>query len=278
MIERLATVSVLPARAVHVWTAHPKDFRDGQWFELASWLDASELLCSFRFSSEADRRAYILAHALRRLALSAVLAVPPAELVFSSEASGQPVLVNPPGELKIHFSHSRSRTMVACAVTCIGPVGIDVEVLDTGNADMSLLGRFMVLPDAQPCQAGPAVEQARQFFFYWTVLEAYWKAKGCGLSFANPAITCQKNRTGWFDLSLLAGTAWLACGQALALQSPADCAATLVLDASCFKAGSGNVEVVCHPATFFHDGSRSLKPQMAQHTQCSLKADVFLNV
>ena len=270
-------MSIYQARAVHVWTADPENVRDGQWPELASWLDATELLCSLRLSFEADRRSYILAHALRRLAVAELLAVPPAELVFSSEASGKPVLLNAPGEPKIHFSHSRSRSMVACAVTCIGPVGIDVEALDAGNADMGLLSRFMVLPDAQSCQAELASEQVRRFFFYWTVLEAYWKSRGCGLSFANPAIACQNNRTEWFDLSLSAGAAWLACGQAMALESPSDCVVTLVLDASCFTNGPGDVDVVRHQPAFFTDGGRTRKHPAVQDTPCGQDAEIFLN-
>ena len=270
-------VSIHQTKAVHVWAADPRDVRAGQWFELASWLDAAELLCSLRFSCEADRQAYILAHALRRLAVSEVLAVPPAELVFSSEASGKPVLVNAPGKPEIHFSHSRSRSMVACAVTCIGPVGIDVESVEAGSADMRLLSRFMVLPDARACHASLASDPARLFFFYWTVLEAYWKSRGCGLSFANPAITCQNNRTGWFDLSLSTGAGWLACGQAMALESPADCAAALVLDAVCFDTGAGDVEVIRHAPAFFQDGGQTTMPHAAQDPHRSQKAEAFLN-
>ena len=247
-------MSIHPARAVHVWTADPRDVKDGQWPALAHWLDAKELHCASRFASKTDRQAYILAHAVRRLAMSEVLGMPPCALVLSNEASGKPVLVNAPAEPQIHFSHSRRRSLVACAVSCVGPVGIDVEFADTSSADMELLKPFMVLPDVQGCQAIPASEQARLFFFYWTVLEAFWKSRGGGLSFANPAITCQENRTGWSDISLLQGRTWHACGRAMALPSPASSAVTLVLDASCFKAGQADVEVICHQPDFLKGG------------------------
>ena len=52
-----------------------------------SWLDAAESQYAARFAYQADRQAYTLAHALRRLAVSKVLAVLPAKLYFSSEAS-----------------------------------------------------------------------------------------------------------------------------------------------------------------------------------------------
>ena len=242
---------------MHVWTANPKDVASAQWPELASWLDAAELQSASRFANQADRQAYVLAHALRRLAMSEVLGVAPGALVFSSKASGQPVLVNAPAQPNIYFSHARRRSIVACAVSCIGPVGIDVEVVDAGNADMGLLKPFMVLPDVQGCQAISANEQARLFFFYWTVLEAFWKSRGSGLSFANPAITCQENRTGWSDILLSEGSAWHACGRAKALESPAGSATSLVLDASCFRSAPGDVKVIRHTPRFLQDGGQS---------------------
>ena len=133
-----------------------------------SWLDAAESQYAARFAYQADRQAYTLAHALRRLAVSKVLAVLLAKLYFSSEASGKPVLVNAPSKPKIYFSHSRSRNLVACAVTCVGPVGIDVEAVNASIADMRLLDRFVALPDQRMCQviklACRVIRQPRSFF------------------------------------------------------------------------------------------------------------------
>ena len=236
---------------MHVWMAQPQDIQDGQWPELASWLDAAELHCAQRFGHPADRQAYVLAHALRRLAVSGMLGMLPAELVFSSPAGRPPVLLNAPETPQIHFSHSRSRGLVACAVSGIGPVGIDVEVVDAGKADMRLLSRFMAMPGMPCSQAALAGDSAQRFFFYWTVLEAYWKARGCGLSLANPALGCPEQRAGWFELSQLAGGAWLACGRALVLPSPVDCAAALALDSSCLESAPEGVAVICHQPAFF---------------------------
>lgn len=244
-------MSIYPSRAVHVWTADPNDFDDAQWLELAGWLDVAESQYAARFTHQADRRAYTLAHALRRLAVSTVLAVPPARLVFSSEAGIKPLLLNAPGEPKIYFSHSRSRNLVACAVTCVGPVGIDVEAVDASIADMSLLSHFMVLPDVQAGEARLANDPSAQFFLYWTVLEAYWKSRGCGLSFANPSITFQPSHAGWFDVLLRDGNASLDGVRAMALDCPADCALALALDAGCFPFEPGNVEVIRRLPDFF---------------------------
>ncbi|CAN5361588.1 hypothetical protein BH10PSE16_BH10PSE16_39770 [soil metagenome] len=249
-------MSIHQAGEVHVWTAHPKDFDEAQWPGLAAWLVPFERFraCSFRL--EADRRAYILAHALRRLALASALAVPPGEVSFSSEASGKPVLTAPedPG---IYFSHAHTRSLVVCAVTRIGPVGIDVESLDGAKAEMDLLGGFVELPAAQRRAIERGHDAPRHFFIYWTLLEAYWKSRGTGLSFANPPIRCQKPGPGWFEVSPASGGASLACVLATALNSPPDCVASLVLDG---RRLAGEINLAYHAPTFFRLDEQALKP------------------
>lgn len=83
------------------------------------------------------------------------------------------------------------------------------------------------------------------------MLEAYWKSRGCGLSFANPSISFQPSRSGWFEVMVRGGNGWLVGGRAMALNFPAGCALALALDASCFMAESGDVEVIRHLPDFF---------------------------
>ena len=47
------------------------------------------------------------------------------------------------------------------------------------------------------------------------------------------------------------GNGWLVGGRAMALNFPAGCALALALDASCFMAESGDVEVIRHLPDFF---------------------------
>jgi phosphopantetheinyl transferase len=211
---------------VDVWTASPDDFDDDRLGVFSAMLDATERAKSSRFRQPADRRAYVLAHALRRVALARALQVAPADLVFASEANGKPVLTAPTGQ-DIYFSHSHSRALVACAVTRIGPVGIDVACTQDGDADLSLLAGLVELPDARQREAELGADPVQQFFFYWTALEAFCKANGRGLSSANPPIRCQKNQTGRFEIFSPA-SALFPEAQATALRAPAGCWITLV--------------------------------------------------
>ena len=213
---------------VQVWTASPDDFNDAEYGAFSALLDSAERARSRQFRQPVDSRAYVLAHALRRIALAQALQVAPAALVFSSEANGKPVL-SAPHNRDVYFSHSHSRALVACAVTHIGPVGIDVASTQDGEADLSLLAGLVDLPDAQRREAELGADPAQQFFFYWTCLEAFWKAAGCGLSSANPPIRCQKNQRGGFEIFLAKTGSGSPMAQVIALEAPAGCSATLVL-------------------------------------------------
>lgn len=213
---------------VQVWTASPDDFNDAEYGAFSALLDSAERARSHQFRQPVDRRAYVLAHAMRRIALAQALQVAPAALVFFSEANGKPVLTAPRNR-DIYFSHSHSRALVACAVTHLGPVGIDVASTQDGEADLSLLTGLVDLPDAQRRQAELGADPAQQFFFYWTALEAFWKAAGFGLSSANPPIRCQKDQRGRFEIFLAKTGSGSPMAQVIALKAPTGCSATLVL-------------------------------------------------
>ena len=80
---------VLQPREIQVWLTRPDEVPDGQWAALQAMLDAQEQARAARFKLETDRRAYVLAHALRRRALSQALAVEPSSLVFTEEPGGR---------------------------------------------------------------------------------------------------------------------------------------------------------------------------------------------
>ena len=73
---------------------------------------------------------------------------------------------------------TRSRGFVAFAISARGNVGIDVEAVQP-DPDRSLLVPFM-LPSA--------LQEDLDFHLQWTALEAFWKARGLGLSAEHPRI------------------------------------------------------------------------------------------
>jgi len=231
---------------VHIWTASPQALAPHQWPRLNAWLDPQERVQCLGFHHEADRHAYALAHALRRLAVARALGVAPALVAFSSTARRKPVLAAPPGS-SLHVSLSRSRALVACAVTRIGPVGIDVEPVVPAGADMGLLHGLVALPE-RPARAQPGT---KPFFFYWTLLEAYWKCRGTGLSLDQPALHFMQPAGPWLTLGTAPPGGPQAPGAVLArpLPVPPGCAAALALDAGPSGLAAPGIRLVQHPPT-----------------------------
>lgn len=192
--------TVRPA-PVQVWTASPGVLDDVQWSKLEALLDGAERTRADRFKLPADRRSYVLSHGLLRLALAHALATSPAAIVLSHHGSGKPVMRSP-RRPHVCFSLARSRLLVACVVTSLGPVGIDVEPIRDGHADFDLLSRFVALPIAAIHKAEREEDAARRFFFLWTALEAFWKAQGTGLASGNARICCATNVPGACDIRL----------------------------------------------------------------------------
>jgi phosphopantetheinyl transferase len=179
---------------VQVWTASVLDVRPEGWAALADVLDSAEQARSLQFRFAEDRQAYVLAHALRRHALGQALGVEPSALAFSSSDQGKPVLTAP-SRPEVFFSHSHTRGQVAFALSFDRPVGIDVETVQPDSADPSLLDEFVLRPKTEICSRG-------QFYFYWTALEAFWKADGAGLSAMNQKIMLRPGKAGSHEVTL----------------------------------------------------------------------------
>ncbi|MEO8655184.1 MAG: 4'-phosphopantetheinyl transferase superfamily protein [Ramlibacter sp.] len=235
---------------IHVWLARPDEVRDTQWGVLDALLDKQEQERAGRFKLPVDRRSYVLAHALRRRVLSQALAVEPAAIILADKAGAKPVLIEPKSQ-SYFFSHSRSRSLVAFAITALQPVGIDVEALQDRAVDFELLSRFVALPDAgcRTAELGP--DPARQFFYYWTALEAFWKASGSGLVSGSPRIRCAMDGRGGCELSLEGDAPDRPKARVAALEAVPGYAVALALAHP--PTGPVNLEP---PAIALHDGNQ----------------------
>ncbi|AEG94153.1 phosphopantetheinyl transferases-like protein [Ramlibacter tataouinensis TTB310] len=153
------------------------------WPQLQSraWklLDAAERERAARLRLQADRHAYVMAHALRRLVLGQALQTDPAALVFAQDAHGRPHLAGAAGAPFFSLSHTREAVAFALANQ---PIGIDIESEKIVNFDFALLKSFVERP---PTASG---EPPGDFATCWTSMEAFWKAKGTGLVDGQPLL------------------------------------------------------------------------------------------
>lgn len=143
-------------------------------------LDAGERARAERFAFAPDREAFVAAHVLLRLVLSAHANVAASDWQFAANSSGKPEVAGPNRALGVTFSLSHARTIVACAVTREGAVGVDVEAIAADDADGPLLD-YAFGPAERTFLAScePAVRRVA-FARLWTLKEAVMKAAGGG--------------------------------------------------------------------------------------------------
>lgn len=154
---------------------------DGDWPGLAALVDDSERARAARFAFEADRRAYVGAHALLRVALSRQAQVAPADWRFEATPHGKPFLASPPRDLRFSLSHTRGRAAVAISLAL--DVGLDVEGPSGARDALGVAERFFAREEAALIRAeADAVARNEVFLSIWTLKEAIVKADGRGLA------------------------------------------------------------------------------------------------
>ena len=129
-----------------------------------------------------DRHAFLLTRALVRTMLSGYTTIGPADWRFIANAYGRPeILDRPPGVPDLRFNISHTNGLIACAVTVGREIGVDVE--DIGrHLTHDVAGRHFARREVDDLRKLPEDQQRRVFFDYWTLKEAYIKARGMGLA------------------------------------------------------------------------------------------------
>jgi 4'-phosphopantetheinyl transferase len=176
-------MDVLPFNAVHIDLLHTANA------DALARMDAYRALLSpdehermARFVFDRDRRAFLLTRALVRTTLSRYAAVKPADWRFINNAHGRPELLDrPAGAPDLRFNISHTDGLIACAVTIGREVGVDVEQVSR-QLSHDVAGRHFAPGEVNDLRRLPEDEQQRVFFDYWTLKEAYIKARGFGLA------------------------------------------------------------------------------------------------
>ena len=174
-------VDAYPERVVHVLTVNQDDSNvRAQLGHYRTLLSTDERAREQRFHFEADKERFVIGRALARLQLSRFLGGDPRHWPLVTNGYGRPELAAPTRP-PIGFNVSHTSGMVACAVTGTSDVGVDVErVTRTLNHDIA--ERFFAPREVADLRLLSDEDQGRVFFDYWTLKEAYIKARGMGLA------------------------------------------------------------------------------------------------
>lgn len=172
-----------PVDRVHVWTAGTDEAaHETRLARYRTLLTPEEAVRCDRFYHHDDRARFLIARAMVRTMLSRYVPIPPEQWRFRIEDYGRPEVAEiPPGAPDLRFNLSHTRGLVACAVTVGRDIGVDVEYIHRPLVH-DIADRFFSPQEVADLRALPRSEQPVVFFDYWTLKEAYIKARGLGLA------------------------------------------------------------------------------------------------
>jgi 4'-phosphopantetheinyl transferase len=171
----------LPAGHAHLWWAVPERFTNSR--ELARYrsvLTDEERQKTDRFRFARDQKLCLLARVLARTTLSRYDDVDASDWRFRTNRYGRPAIEAPTSSL--HFNLSHTTGLVVCLVCRDREVGVDVEPRNRTGEWLDLATRFFSPREAAALHQVEVRERPRRFLEYWTLKEAYIKARGMGLA------------------------------------------------------------------------------------------------
>jgi 4'-phosphopantetheinyl transferase len=149
----------------------------------ARWLpmlDEDERAQAQRFHFDADRDAFVAAHALARAMLSHATGKPTSLWRYVAGEFGKPRLAPGCESGRLGFNISHTRGMAACVIAC-HDVGVDVETCDR-SVDIGVAGSFFAADEIALLRSASPERRRECFFRLWTLKEAFIKATGEGLA------------------------------------------------------------------------------------------------
>lgn len=187
-------MQLLPDDALHIHLLQPDGYVDAASENILN-LEECQQAQAFRFPR--DRDLYVAAHLFLRQVLSRYAPVSPDGWQFSRNAYGKPTIANPAqGWLQFNLSHTHG--LIACAVARDRAVGVDVESIRNLNNLPGLCQYAFAPVETADVLAAPSQQaQTERFFSYWTLKEAYIKARGMGLSLPLQQFTFQHLAGRW---------------------------------------------------------------------------------
>jgi 4'-phosphopantetheinyl transferase len=144
-----------------------------------TWLTPRERARYDRFRGDEDRRMFLLGRVMARALVGRQLGVAPTAWPWREGPRGRPEIAWP--DASLHFNLAHSAGLVACVVASGREVGVDLEDLGRRRIDWAVVERY--------CAPGEIADIAAhgdrwhdRFLHYWTLKEAYLKARGVGIS------------------------------------------------------------------------------------------------
>jgi 4'-phosphopantetheinyl transferase len=173
----------LPRDEIHLWLAGYDEIDtgrlDGAYRALLNKFETEQ---QSRFYFERDRRRYLVTRALVRTVLSRYEPIAPNDWLFTNNAYGRPSVANELKDCELFFNVSHTQNLIVLGVAKGRTLGVDVEHIRTRHASIDIARRYFAAVEVQALLETSTDRQLSRFFEYWTLKEAYIKARGMGLS------------------------------------------------------------------------------------------------
>lgn len=174
-------MTIFNAKRVDIWWTGLND-NSADLSALLPLLSEDELARTAQFRFEADRHRFVIARGTLRALLGCYLHRTGDNISFTYGPHGKPglpALSCTPQPLFFNVSHTTEA--VAYAVTAVGPVGIDLEIIRTEFPFEEVSKLICSERERTELMRCPAATRPALFFRYWTRKEACCKATGSGI-------------------------------------------------------------------------------------------------
>jgi 4'-phosphopantetheinyl transferase len=180
----MASPVVLAPGEIHLWLSFYDEIADlGLHACYRDLLSVGEKEQQTRFYFARDRQRYLVTRVLVRTVLSRYASIRPTEWTFIANAYGRPEIGNAQAkDFNLSFNVSHTHHLIVLAVTEQRALGVDVENIIARGASIDIADRLFAPAEVVALAAVPHHQQQYRFFEYWTLKEAYIKARGLGLS------------------------------------------------------------------------------------------------
>lgn len=162
----------------HIWLLD----LDGWQAASADWLlSAEEKLRARKMRHPAAQTSFVAGRALIRSTLSEYSTVAPTDWVFRSTRLGRPEILEPESSLRFNLAHTEG--LAACVVTVGANCGVDVERVERPLRPLRIAEHSFAPEEFADLAERSDQDLRTRFFAYWTLKEAYYKARGSGIPF-----------------------------------------------------------------------------------------------
>jgi len=167
-------------REAHVYLARPEEISANRLASYTALLSESERARHKRFHFDVHRRLYLVSHVLTRTTLSRYVSRPAASWEFVDGEYGRPEIVGAQNEAGLRFNLSHTENLAAVVVCRDRDCGVDVERLDRVKDLAGVARRVFTAPELHDLGQREGADLQGRFTDYWTLKEAYMKARGMG--------------------------------------------------------------------------------------------------